>query len=129
MVVYIVAYILWEAHPGVFAPVEVRTGPTPGIAIAGSAINAGSICMLQGGEMSLEQTSACYPWHGDVSGPMAGVASVVGIEVSAVSDLHSIMAALVAADPRSANMSTGEAVRCSSRHSSNQKASESTSRI
>jgi len=91
-----VAYILWESYHRFLAPVDIGTGPTLVIAVGGLAINVGSVFILQGGEMSLNEKGAFYHLLGDAGGSIAVIVSVVTIEVTGLVVLDPVTAALIA---------------------------------
>lgn len=91
-----VGYILWESYQRFLQPVEIGTGPTLVIALAGLAINAGSVWILQGGELSLNEKGAFYHLLGDVGGSIAVIVSVLAIEYTGVQLLDPLTAALIA---------------------------------
>jgi len=96
LLIPMVAFILWESYQRFLAPVDIGTGPTLVIAVGGLAINVGSVFILQGGEMSLNEKGAFYHLLGDAGGSIAVIVSVGAIEVTGLGVLDPVTAALIA---------------------------------
>lgn len=91
-----VAYILRESYQRFLTPIEIGTAPTLVIALGGLVVNVGSVFILQGGEMSLNEKGAFYRLLGDAGGSIAVIASVGAIEATGMSVLDPITAVLIA---------------------------------
>lgn len=96
LLIPMVGFILWESYQRFLAPIDIGTGPTLAIAVGGLAINVGSVLVLRGGEMSLNERGAFYHLLGDAGGSIAVILSVVAIDVTGVAVLDPIAAALIA---------------------------------
>ena len=96
LLIPMVGYILWESYQRFLTPVEIGTVPTLVIAVGGLAINVGSVLILQGGEMSLNEKGAFYHLLGDAGGSVAVIVSVLAIEVTGITVIDPITAALIA---------------------------------
>lgn len=91
-----VAFILWESYQRFLNPIEIGTVPTLVIAVGGLLVNVGSVYVLQGGEMSLNEKGAFYHLLGDAGGSVAVIASTVVIELTGVRIIDPITAGLIA---------------------------------
>jgi cobalt-zinc-cadmium efflux system protein len=91
-----VAFILWESYQRFLNPIEIGTGPTLAIAFGGLLVNVGSVYVLQGGDMSLNERGAFYHLLGDAGGSIAVIASTVAIEVTGLRVVDPITAGLIA---------------------------------
>ncbi|MBX0297969.1 cation diffusion facilitator family transporter [Haloarcula nitratireducens] len=80
-----VGYILWESYQRFLEPVTIEPWLTLIIATGGLLVNIGSVYVLQGDEMSLNERGAFYHLLGDAGGSVAVIVSTVAI---AVFDLH-----------------------------------------
>ncbi|WP_423751807.1 cation diffusion facilitator family transporter [Salinirarus marinus] len=96
LLIPMVGYILWETYQRFLNPIAIGTVPTLLIAIGGLAINAGSVYILQGGEMSLNEKGAFYHLIGDAGGSIAVIVSVLTIEVTGIRIIDPVTAALIA---------------------------------
>jgi len=91
-----VGFILWESYQRFLDPVAIGTGPTLVIATGGLLINLGSVYVLQGGEMSLNERGAFYHLLGDAGGSIAVIVSTVGISVTGIQVIDPLTAGLIA---------------------------------
>ena len=91
-----VAFILWESYQRFLEPIAIGTGPTIAIAIGGLLVNVGSVFVLHGDAMSLNEKGAFYHLLGDAGGSVAVIVSVVAIDVTGISVIDPIAAALIA---------------------------------
>lgn len=91
-----VGFILWESYQRFLTPIEIGTGPTLAIAFGGLLVNVGSVYVLQGGEMSLNERGVFYHLLGDAGGSIAVIVSTVVIEVTGIRIVDPITAALIA---------------------------------
>ncbi|MFC7130495.1 cation diffusion facilitator family transporter [Haloferax chudinovii] len=96
LLIPMVGYILWESYQRFLTPIEIGTVPTLVIALGGLAVNVGSVFILQGGEMSLNEKGAFYHLLGDAGGSVAVIVSVVVVEVTGITIIDPIAAALIA---------------------------------
>ncbi|WP_254538824.1 cation diffusion facilitator family transporter [Halomarina litorea] len=74
-----VGYILWESYQRFVDPVDIDPVLTLIIAIGGLLVNVGSVYILQGGEMSLNERGAFYHLLGDAGGSVAVIVSTVAV--------------------------------------------------
>lgn len=95
LLIPMVGFILWESYRRVLAPVEIATVPTLAVAFGGLAINAGSVYVLHGDEMSLNERGAFYHLVGDAGGSIAVVVSVLAVELTGISVIDPIAAVLI----------------------------------
>jgi len=91
-----VGFILWESYQRFLDPVTIGTVPTLVIATGGLLVNVGSVYVLQGGEMSLNEKGAFYHLLGDAGGSVAVIVSVIAIEVTGIRVIDPIAAGLIA---------------------------------
>ncbi|MHB9285969.1 cation diffusion facilitator family transporter [Halobacteriales archaeon Cl-PHB] len=91
-----VGFILWEAYQRFLEPVAIGAGPTLLIATGGLLVNLGSVYVLQGGEMSLNERGAFYHLLGDAGGSIAVIVSTVLAAVTGVSAVDPVTAGLIA---------------------------------
>jgi cobalt-zinc-cadmium efflux system protein len=92
-----VGFILWESYQRFLDPVAIGTVPTLVIATGGLLVNVGSVFVLHGGTMSLNEKGAFYHLLGDAGGSVAVIVSVIAIEVTGIRVIDPITAALIAA--------------------------------
>ncbi|TMT85485.1 cation transporter [Haloterrigena sp. H1] len=91
-----VAFILWESSQRFLEPVAIGTGPTIAIAFGGLLVNIGSVYVLHGDAMSLNEKGAFYHLLGDAGGSVAVIVSVLAIELTGIRIIDPITAALIA---------------------------------
>ncbi|WP_135827100.1 cation diffusion facilitator family transporter [Halorussus ruber] len=91
-----VGFILWESYQRFLDPVAIGTGPTLVIATGGLLVNVGSVYVLQGGEMSLNERGAFYHLLGDAGGSVAVIVSTIVIEMTGFQIIDPIVAGLIA---------------------------------
>ena len=91
-----VGFILWESYRRFLQPIDIGTGPTIAIATGGLLVNVGSVYVLQGGEMSLNERGAFYHLLGDTGGSIAVIVSTAAIEVTGIRIVDPITASLIA---------------------------------
>ncbi|MFB6152921.1 MAG: cation diffusion facilitator family transporter [Halodesulfurarchaeum sp.] len=96
LLIPMVGYILWESYQRFLHPIEIGTVPTLAIAFGGLLINMGSVYVLQGGQMGLNERGAFYHLLGDAGGSIAVIAAVVAIEVTGIRIIDPITAGLIA---------------------------------
>lgn len=96
LLIPMVGYILWESYQRFLAPIEIGTVPTLIIALGGLAINIGSVFILQGGEMSLNEKGAFYHLLGDAGGSIAVIVSVLAIEITGIRVIDPLTAVFIA---------------------------------
>ncbi|MFB6189117.1 MAG: cation diffusion facilitator family transporter [Halapricum sp.] len=96
LLIPMVGYILWESYQRFLDPVTIGTVPTLVIALGGLAVNIGSVLVLQGGEMSLNEKGAFYHLVGDAGGSIAVILSVLVIQFTGIRIVDPITAALIA---------------------------------
>nr|WP_233340795.1 cation diffusion facilitator family transporter [Haloprofundus sp. MHR1] len=76
-----VGYIVWEAYQRFLEPVAINPELTLIIATGGLLVNLGSVYVLQGGEMSLNERGAFYHLLGDAGGSVAVIVSTATVAV------------------------------------------------
>ena len=91
-----VGFILWESYQRFLEPVAIGTGPTIAIALGGLLVNVGSVYVLHGDAMSLNEKGAFYHLLGDAGGSVAVIVSVLAIELTGIRVIDPITAALIA---------------------------------
>jgi len=79
LLVPMVGYILWESYRRFLNPITIDPTMTLIIAIGGLLVNLGSVYIVQGGEMSLNERGAFYHLLGDAGGSIAVIISTVAI--------------------------------------------------
>ncbi|MUW13773.1 cation diffusion facilitator family transporter [Halorubrum sp. CBA1125] len=91
-----VGYILWESYQRFLDPVAIGTGPTLAIATGGLLVNVGSVYILQGGEMSLNERGAFYHLLGDAGSSIAVIISTIIVGTTDLRVVDPIVAGLIA---------------------------------
>jgi cobalt-zinc-cadmium efflux system protein len=81
LLVPMVGYIVWEAYQRVLDPIAINAELTLVIAVGGLLVNVGSVAVLQGGEMSLNERGAFYHLLGDAGGSVAVIVSTIAVAV------------------------------------------------
>ncbi|WP_135666880.1 cation diffusion facilitator family transporter [Halorhabdus rudnickae] len=81
LLVPMVAYILWESYQRFLEPVTIDPVMTLIIATGGLLVNIGSVYIVQGEEMSLNERGAFYHLLGDAGGSVAVIISTLAIVV------------------------------------------------
>jgi len=81
LLIPMVGYILWEAYQRFLDPVAIDPAMTLIIAVGGLLVNLGSVYIVQGGEMSLNERGAFYHLLGDAGGSVAVILSTLAIAV------------------------------------------------
>lgn len=74
-----VGYIVWEAYQRFLDPVKIDPVFTLVIATGGLLVNLGSVYLLEGDEMSLNERGAFYHLLGDAGGSVAVIISTVAV--------------------------------------------------
>ena len=96
LLIPMVGFIVYEAFQRFLDPVGIATGPTLLIAGLGLAVNLGSVLVLEGGEMSLNERGAFYHLLGDAGGSVAVIVSVLAVKYTGVNVIDPITAGLIA---------------------------------
>lgn len=91
-----VGFILWESFQRFLDPVTIAIGPTVAIAFGGLVVNAASVYVLDGGEMSLNERGAFYHLLGDAGGSIAVIVSTGVVALTGVRIVDPITAGLIA---------------------------------
>ncbi|MFC7059950.1 cation diffusion facilitator family transporter [Halovenus salina] len=81
LLVPMVGYIVWEAYKRFLEPASINAELTLVIATGGLLVNIGSVFVLQGGEMSLNERGAFYHLLGDAGGSVAVIVSTLAVSV------------------------------------------------
>ncbi|WP_114579603.1 cation diffusion facilitator family transporter [Saliphagus sp. LR7] len=79
LLVPMVGYILWESYQRFLDPVAIDPIMTLIIAVGGLLVNLGSVYIVQGGEMSLNERGAFYHLLGDAGGSVAVIISTLAV--------------------------------------------------
>jgi cobalt-zinc-cadmium efflux system protein len=81
LLIPMVGYIVWEAYKRFLEPVSINAELTLVIATGGLLVNIGSVFVLQGGDMSLNERGAFYHLLGDAGGSVAVIVSTLAVSV------------------------------------------------
>jgi len=81
LLIPMVGYIVWESYQRFLDPVSIDPVLTILIGIGGLLVNLGSVYILQGDEMSLNERGAFYHLLGDAGGSIAVIVSTVAVAV------------------------------------------------
>lgn len=81
LLVPMVGYILWESYQRFLNPVAIDPVMTLIIAFGGLLVNVGSVYVVQGGDMSLNERGAFYHLLGDAGGSIAVIVSTLAVIV------------------------------------------------
>ena len=96
LLIPMVIYIVYESYQRFLNPIDIGTGPTLAIAVAGLVINLVSVYVVQGGEMNLNERGAFYHLLGDAGGSVAVIVSVVAIDLTGLRVIDPVVAILIA---------------------------------
>jgi len=96
LLIPMVIYIVYESYQRFLNPIDIGTGPTLAIAVAGLLINLVSVYVVQGGEMNLNERGAFYHLLGDAGGSVAVIVSVVTIDLTGIRVIDPVVAILIA---------------------------------
>lgn len=81
LLIPMVGYIVWESYQRFLDPVSIDPVLTIIIATGGLLVNLGSVYILQGDEMSLNERGAFYHLLGDAGGSIAVIVSTAAVAV------------------------------------------------
>jgi len=81
LLIPMVGYIVWESYQRFLNPVDIDPILTLVIAVGGLLVNLGSVYILQGDEMSLNERGAFYHLLGDAGGSIAVIVSTAAVAV------------------------------------------------
>ncbi|MFC7074595.1 cation diffusion facilitator family transporter [Halovenus rubra] len=81
LLIPMVGYIVWESYQRFLDPVSIDPFLTIIIATGGLLVNLGSVYILQGDEMSLNERGAFYHLLGDAGGSIAVIVSTAAVAV------------------------------------------------
>lgn len=95
LLVPMVGYILWEAYQRFLDPAMIDPVLTLIVATGGLLVNVGSVYLLRGGEMSLNERGAFYHLLGDAGGSIAVIVATLAVAVANVSIADPIAAVLI----------------------------------
>lgn len=95
LLVPMVGYILWESYQRFLDPVAIDPMLTLAVAVGGLVVNLGSVYVLQGDEMSLNERGAFYHLLGDAGGSIAVIVSTLAIAFFDVPIADPIAAVLI----------------------------------
>ncbi|MFC7134865.1 MULTISPECIES: cation diffusion facilitator family transporter [Salinibaculum] len=96
LLVPMVGYLLFESYRRYLSPVEVDTTMTLVLATGGLLVNVGSVLVLQGGEMSLNERGAFYHLLGDAGASVAVIVSTLVIRFTGVVAVDPATAVVIA---------------------------------
>lgn len=91
-----VGYIVYESYQRFVNPIEIDPMSTLIVAVGGLLINLGSVYVLQGGEMSLNERGAYYHLLGDAGGSIAVIVATISVAVFNLQVADPIAAVLIA---------------------------------
>jgi cobalt-zinc-cadmium efflux system protein len=97
LLIPMVGFILYESYQRFFHPVPIDTIPTLVLAVFGLLINAVSVYVIEGDEMSLNERGAFYHLLGDAGGSIAVIVSVLVVEYTGIQMIDPITAVLISA--------------------------------
>jgi cobalt-zinc-cadmium efflux system protein len=95
LLIPMVGYIVWESYQRFLRPVEINPELTLVIATGGLLVNLGSVWVLQGGEMSLNERGAFYHLLGDAGGSVAVIVATAAVAIGGVEVADPIAAVLI----------------------------------
>ena len=95
LLIPMVGYIIWTSYQRFISPIEIETVPVLGIAIFGLMINIGSVYILEGDNLSLNEKGAFYHLLGDAGGSVAVIISVIVIHFTGNQMIDPIVATLI----------------------------------
>lgn len=96
LLVPMVVYLVYESYTRYLSPVEINATMTILLAIAGFLINLGSVYVLQGSEMNLNERGAYYHLLGDTGASLAVIISMVIIQFTGITIVDPLTAVLIA---------------------------------
>lgn len=96
LLVPMVAFLAYESYQRYLSPITVDVGMTILLASGGLLVNLGSIYVLQGGSMSLNERGAYYHLIGDAGASVAVIVSMIVIEFSGATIVDPITAVVIA---------------------------------
>ncbi|QLG61410.1 cation diffusion facilitator family transporter [Halorarum salinum] len=96
LLVPMVLYLVYESYRRYLSPVEVDATATMALAAGGLLVNLGSVYVLQGGEMSLNERGAYYHLLGDAGASVAVVVSMLVVRFTGLTVVDPLTAVLIA---------------------------------
>lgn len=96
LLVPLVAVLVFESYRRYRSPVDIDVGMTMLLAAGGLLVNLGSVYVLRGGEMSLNERGAYYHLIGDAGSSLAVVVSMVVILFTGVTAVDPLAAVVIA---------------------------------
>lgn len=96
LLVPMVAYLVYESYQRYVSPVTINTDMTILLATGGLLVNIGSVYVLQGGEMSLNERGAYYHLIGDTGASIAVIISMLTIKYTGLIIVDPLTAVLIA---------------------------------
>jgi cobalt-zinc-cadmium efflux system protein len=96
LLVPMVLYLVYESYTRYLSPIEINATMTILLAAAGFLINIGSVYVLQGGEMSLNERGAYYHLLGDTGASLAVIISMLIIRFTGITIIDPITAIVIA---------------------------------
>lgn len=96
LLVPMVLYLVYESYQRYLSPVDIDATMTIILAAGGLLINIGSVYVLQGGEMSLNERGAYYHLLGDAGASIAVIVSMLVVRFTGLSIVDPLTAILIA---------------------------------
>lgn len=97
LLVPMVLYLIYESYQRYLNPVEINATMTILLAGGGLLINIGSVYVLHGDEMSLNERGAFYHLLGDIGASIAVIVSMLVIKFTALTIIDPLTAVLIVA--------------------------------
>lgn len=96
LLVPMVAFLVFESYQRYLSPITIDVGMTILFAAGGLIVNLGSIYVLQGGSMSLNERGAYYHLIGDAGASVAVIVSMVVVKITGAVIVDPITAVVIA---------------------------------
>ena len=96
LLVPMVVYLVYESYQRYLSPVTINTDMTILLAAGGLLVNFGSVYVLQGGEMNLNERGAYYHLIGDTGASIAVIVSMLVIKFTGLTIVDPITAVVIA---------------------------------
>lgn len=96
LLVPLVLYLVYESYQRYLSPVEIDATMTMLLAAAGLLVNIGSVYILQGGEMSLNERGAYYHLLGDTGASVAVIVSMLAVRFTGLTIIDPLTAIFIA---------------------------------
>lgn len=96
LLVPMVLFLVYESYERYLSPVTINTDMTILLATGGLLVNFGSVYVLQGGEMTLNERGAYYHLIGDMGASIAVIVSMLVIKFTGLTIVDPITAIFIA---------------------------------